>query len=466
MAIEHIHHTFSVEYVMPEKLEKTYQIERCKLEETPSDASNLVDLFKSKTAVDALQRTQESYLSWAEFRKKSWVPDKKELLWKIVSLQRSTSNRPTQIKDKEGRYYKFNPNSHLEFLHEVDLELGGNLLGLQNFGEGDKRQIIRRNLIEESIASSKLEGANTSRDAARRMLTEGRKPRDKDELMIVNNHQAMVRIEEELKHQELSIELLRELHRLVTHGTLANEDHEGSIRDTLDSNGNRLKIMPWDSHTIAYVTPDREFVEEQLPKLIEFANDKDNSGFIHPLFKAIMLHFWIGLLHPFEDGNGRLARIIFYWYMLRKKYWAFSYLSLSERIVKSPSQYAMAYVNTEQDNFDLNYFIHYNIEKLKLARQQLQLYLAKKIEDNRAAVQLAQNEFGFNQRQIRLLQFLAVDEERMTNPSAYQNINPDVGYVTILSDLRRLVDGGFLKKKKVGRNVYYRPTESVAKLLK
>ena len=396
---------------MAEKLEKTYQIEKCKFDDTPTETSDLVELFKSKVAVDALQRAQESYLPWAEFRKKSWVPDKKELLWKIVSLQRSTSNRPTQIKDKEGKYYKFNPNSHLEFLHEVDLELGGNLLGLQNFGEGDRRQIIRRNLIEESIASSKLEGANTSRDAARRMLTEGRKPRDKDELMIVNNHQAMVRIEEELKHQELSMELLRDLHRVVTHGTLANEDHEGRLRDTLDSNGNRLKIMPWDGHTVAYVTPDREFVEEQLPKLIEFANDKDSSGFIHPLFKAIMLHFWIGLLHPFEDGNGRLARIVFYWYMLRRKYWAFSYLSLSERILKSPSQYAMAYVNTEQDNFDLNYFIHYNIEKLKLARQQLQLYLTKKIEDNRVAVQLAQNEFGFNHRQIRLLQFLAADEE-------------------------------------------------------
>jgi pseudouridine synthase len=83
------------------------------------------------------------------------------------------------------------PYRHQELLHEVTLELGGNMLGISDFNEGDKKQLIRRNLIEESIASSKLEGANTSREAARRMLSEGRKPRDKSEIMIANNHATM-----------------------------------------------------------------------------------------------------------------------------------------------------------------------------------------------------------------------------------------------------------------------------------
>jgi Fic family protein len=183
-------------------------------------------------------------------------------------------------------------------------------------------------------------------------------------------------------------------------------------------------------------------LDVELPKLVKFANDQDNSGFIHPLFKAITLHFWIGLLHPFEDGNGRLARIMFYWYMLRKGYWAFSYLSLSERIQKSPSQYAMAYVNAEQDGCDLNYFIQYNIDKLKLAREQLQKYLSEKIIENRRAISLIQKGHGFNQRQIRLLQYLAKDEQRMTSPSAYNNVNSDIGYVTAMADLKKLVEGG------------------------
>jgi Fic family protein len=93
-------------------------------------------------------------------------------------------------------------------LHEIDLELGGNFMGVSDFSEGDQKQIIRQNLIEESIASSRLEGANSSREVARKMLNEGRKPRTKDEQMIVNNHRVMQRIEQELKHEPLSLELL------------------------------------------------------------------------------------------------------------------------------------------------------------------------------------------------------------------------------------------------------------------
>jgi len=56
-------------------------------------------------------------------------------------------------------------------------------------------------------------------------------------------------------------------------------------------------------------------------KLIEFANDENiTTGFIHPVIKAILLHFWIGYLHPFCDGNGRTARALFYWYLLKNDY--------------------------------------------------------------------------------------------------------------------------------------------------
>jgi Fic family protein len=451
---------------MPVNPEKAYRITTLKSPKGPKSAEEWNALFQSGDVWSAVKKAQERYLAWDEFRQKSWVPGNKEHVWALLQIQRRSSNRKTPIKDKDGHNYHFDPNTHSQFLHEVDLELGGNLIGLSDFGEGDKRQIIRRNLIEESIASSKLEGANTSREAARRLLHEGRLPKDKDEQMIFNNHSAMVQIEQVAKSQPMSIELLRNLHRKVTEKTLADRNFEGAFRETLDSKGNRLKVIPWNETIVAYVTPDRDFVEVELPKLVAFANDEHSDEFIHPLFKAIMLHFWIGLLHPFEDGNGRLARILFYWYMLRKGYWAFSYLSLSERIIKSPSQYAMAYVNAEQDNYDLNYFINYNIEKLKLAREQLQVYLKTKIAENRRAMSLVQQGYGFNPRQLRLLQYLSKDEQRATNPSSYQNLNSEINYVTVISDLKKLVEGGFLEKKKNGRNVFYFPTVKVRALFK
>lgn len=413
-----------------------------------------------------LLKAREHYYSWDELRKKSWAQPRPENIWKTIKIIRKYKNVETDILDQTFVSYRYDKGAHMQFLHEVDLELGGNLLGISDFNEAEKRQIIRRNLIEESIASSKLEGANTSRETARQMLREGRLPKDKGERMIVNNHAAMTWIEETAKHQSLTLDLLFDLHRQVTAGTLSEAKLEGRLRDTFDAKGNRLKIMPWDEVTVVYVAPDREFVEEQLSRLIDFANDEEGSSFIHPLIKAIMLHFWIGLLHPFEDGNGRLARIVFYWYMLRKGYWAFSYLSLSERILKSPKQYAMAYINSEQDDYDLNYFIQYNIEKLKLARQHLQIYLKSKIAENKERVELVQGGLGLNARQVRLLQYLHQGEMNHTSVAEHHNINPDIGYISAVTDLRQLVEKAYLRKVKNGRNVIYLPTVKLQTLFR
>ena len=337
------------------------------------------------------------------------------------------------------------------------------MIGIKNFNEVDRKQFISRSLIEESITSSQLEGANTSRAVAKKMLIEGRKPKNKSEQMILNNHAAMKWIEEEAKDREMSMELLFEMHRKITDQTLTDSEDEGKIRETLDKDGNPLVVEPWpNKDDIAYIAPTKEFVEAQLPKLIDFANN-DGSGqdFIHPLFKAIILHFWIALLHPFEDGNGRLARVIFYWYMLRKGYWSFSYISISEAIKKSPMKYSMSYIYSEQDDNDLNYFIHYNMECLRKARKSFEEYAARKISENQQESEIVKKGYKFNSRQIALMQYLNKDKRHCTNLKIYMNVNNDIGKVTAASDLKNLVDEGLLEKVRNGRNIFYYPTSKL-----
>lgn len=447
-------------------MEKIYKIQRPADEKSQEVLKQAMARFGQPDWLILQEKANASYMSWDEFRKKSWVPKESEESWILIKAFRQALLKRSKIKDKDGGSYGYSADRHSQFLHEVDLEFGGNLLGVRDFSEGDRVQIIRRNLIEESIASSKLEGANTSREAARRMLREGRKPRDKSERMIVNNHAAMTWIETTGRHQKLSPEMLFDLHQLVTSGTLENEALEGKFRETLNAKGKKLVIKPFADETITYVTPDREFVDEHIPNLIAFANDEDDSSFIHPLNKAIMLHFWIGLLHPFEDGNGRLARILFYWYVLRRGYWAFSYLSLSEHILKSSKAYSLAYINSEQDDYDLNYFIQYNVEKLQLARQKLQVFLKEQIRENRDRIKIAQGGFGLSERQIRLLSQLNLGEMTHVSVASQQLNNPELSYLTAIKDLKSLVEKGFLRKVKNGRNVIYLPTDKVQTLFR
>lgn len=426
--------------------------------------TNFQAILHEPEALAALAKADESYLHWEELRHKAWIPEslfpEKEAFWSLLRIKRVLEAKTTPIKDKSGTYFKLNTKRYNEFLHEIDKELAGNFMGVTHISDINKKHFVTRNMIEESIASSQLEGANTSRVVAKKMLLEGRKPNNHSEQMIVNNHKAMLKIEQESYKNDLSFELICELHSIITDKTI-DESKRGALRETLDEHGERLKVIPW-SNEVTYVAPDKEFVEAELPKLIAFANGKNesNAEFIHPLIKAIMLHFWIGLLHPFEDGNGRLARTIFYWYMFKHGYWAFKYLSLSEKIKKSSKQYSMAYIYSEQDSHDLTYFVHYNIEKLKLAKKDFQEYIEKKVKENRSVTHFKQDRYGLNDRQIKLLHYLNQETESRTNIAAYQQSHA-VAKATAISDLKELTEKQFLARTKRGRNTFYYPTQMI-----
>jgi len=436
------------------------------------DLSRMKDLFETRNNPEiqkALIKADQDYLHWEDLRHKSWIPKKffpkLEAFWSIVRLNRYINSISTPILDEAGNLFNMNIKGYSEFLHIVDKEMAGNYMGISHFSENNKMEFVKRNLIEESIASSQLEGANTSRAVAKKMLLEGRIPVNTSEQMILNNHKAMTFIEQEAYKRELSLDLIFELHRILTQKTLS-EDKQGAFRSTYDENGEKLKIIPW-SDTVTYITPDIEFVKKELPRLIKFANDELNheTVFIHPLLKGIMLHFWIGLLHPFEDGNGRLARILFYWYMLKHEYWAFKYISLSEKIKKSPKQYAMAYIYSEQEQNDLTYFIHYNIEKIKLAKKEFQEYIQKKMDENKVIAQLHQKNHELNERQIQLLLSFSMKKETRINLHAYQaSYNVEKG--TAIHDLKILLEKEFLTKIKTGRNTFYYPTDKINNLFK
>jgi Fic family protein len=442
--------------------ETKYVIERP--QEVSIALGSLIDAWHNKDMAAIINKANTPYRHWQELKHKAWLPEDKIRFWSILRSQRTVSSRKTLICDQHNNFFRMNTKPYEEFLHIIDKEMAGTFMGVADFTENDKKSFISRNIIEEAITSSQLEGANTSRSVAEKLLLQGLKPRDKSEQMIVNSHRTMQRIETDLCKEELTVGLLFELHRMITDKTLP-ESQQGVLRETLDEKGNKLVIKPFDNELIAYEAPPKEFVEKELPRLIEFANDKEDEEFIHPLIKAIMLHFWIGLLHPFEDGNGRLARILFYWYLLKNDYWAFAYMSLSEKILKSPAQYAMAYIYSEQDDNDLNYFIDYNITKLQLARQDFQAYIKRKVTENRYISVLIHDDHGLNERQLKLLQYMAKDMQHYTTLQQHQTFYA-IGKVTAAADLRVLIEKQLLIKHKRGRNIFYYATDKVQEVFK
>ena len=128
--------------------------------------------------------------------------------------------------------------------------------------------------------------------------------------------------------------------------------------------------------------------------------------------------------------------------MLKKGYWLTEYLSISRVIYKSKSQYEKAFLYTEHDDFDLGYFIQYNLKVLKQAFEGLQIYLERKSQENNALLEYRIP--GLNERQIQIVKICAEKPNSMfTSKDLETRFN--VSVKTIRSDLEGLVSVGLME---------------------
>ena len=394
---------------------------------------------------DFIEKTENPvYLYWDKVKYKNRPEElTAEEFWSFVKFYRKAKSEKTLIQDEDGAFFSWIKVQRFEkFFHDLDLNTGGVLFSI-NDGVDDKtkQQIISRGIMEEAVASSILEGAHSTRKAAKKFLREKRIPTNKSEHMILNNFIAMQEIEERFKNEKLNKNLLFELHSIITKNTLDEEDDVGRLRNDNDD----IIVGTSDGRFLLHVPPKRIFMEKELEKLINFANDEVEGPFVHPVIKAIIIHFWIGYLHPFCDGNGRMARLLFYWYLLKNSYWGFSYLPISTIIRKSPEQYKNAYLYSEQDDNDLTYFIDYNIRKIQQSMKEFKKYMEEKMQESSSISEVLKEKYNLNERQIGSLKFHFDNKDGRTTPTVYMNIYK-VSKMTAINDLKALVNHGFLKK--------------------
>ena len=315
---------------------------------------------------------------------------------------------------------------------------------------GAKQDLIINGLIEEAISSSQIEGANTTRKVAKAMLELNRPAKNRDEQMILNNYKAMSQLEQ-WKTRKLDDEFLLELHATLATDTLDSQKEVGRFRTDED------EIIVQDKATgrTVYTPPKWKIARKELNELYAFANAKSKEGeFIHPFIKATVLHFCLAYIHPFVDGNGRSARALFYWYLLKEDYWMIQYLPISLQIKKKRPAYDRAYQYVETDDSDLTYFLNYSLGIAHFAFVDFQTYLKKQQQkaNNLKKQLVAQSKL--NERQIGLIKFFQENPTAQIDLELYRS-RQKVVYETARSDLADLVGSKILKKSKFGKKYLY-----------
>jgi Fic family protein len=384
-----------------------------------------------------------------------------EQWWLGIKMARSSLLRTFPLRDAAtGALYSYAmPDEVLRLLQEVDRHCAGEIAmpEVAISDEQARQHYLVNSLMEEAIRSSQLEGATTSRRRAVELLRSGRPPRDRSERMILNNYRALEFIRAMGDH--LTPALVLELQGILTDGTLDNPEAAGRLQRSDDE---RVGVYDVADGTLIHNPPAADQLPERLDALCAFANaESEAAPFMHPVIRSILIHFWLGYDHPFEDGNGRTARALFYWSMRRSGYWLTEYLSISRILRRAPAQYSNAYILTETDGGDATYFLIYQLGVITRAVQELQRYLTRKVREIRAIERSIRATGELNHRQIALLgDALRTPDRRYTYAS--HATSHGVTQETARSDLTRLKELGFLERVPRGRRHAYLPATSLA----
>lgn len=419
-----------------------------RIERTPSShpvgAVDIAQDFIARRHEQFLAKSDKYYWYWDELKYRPGLPyESPEQTWFLIKFHRKQRWKKILLGNYTFRYC--DTSEIYKNLYEFDTKQFGELRE-NPISETDKQLYLKNSLQEEAIASSQIEGAATTTQQAWEMLKRERKPKNEGEQMIFNNQRAIRFIIE--RHKEsLSPELIVELHSILTAKTSA-EACSGDFRKTL------VNVVDHVDGEIAYVAPNASEVSGLVQSLCEFANT--DAEFIHPILKASMLHFLIGFIHPFLDGNGRTARALFYWFMMKKEYSLIKHISISRAILDSRTQYDKAFLKTEYDDNDMTYFLMYSIKGLRVAFESLVRFRDRKRAEYLSIDNLRRTfqSNGNNERQALVLAEMRVKQALKYSVNDYAD-KFGITRQTAAKDLSGLVKNAGVIEQSQGRNKFY-----------
>lgn len=432
------------------------------LDEILAELTKDPEAFVALLTGNPLSAAMPEYLPWDKVRYQQ-PPNglSHRQWWYLLKIARRLMQRPLPLTDADGRQFTYAlPDTVLRLTEEINRRAGGQIALAEPVTNPSTRdRYIISSLIEEAITSSQLEGAVTSRQVAKDMIRSGRPPRNTSERMILNNYLAM-RFVGSLRDQELTPALVCEIHRIVTVDTLDNAEQAGRLQNDPDPAA-RVAVYG-DENQVIHRPPPVQALPGRLEALCRFANGKNDTAYLPPVLRALTLHFMMGYDHYFEDGNGRTARAVFYWSMLRAGYWLTEFLAISRILKKAPAQYARSFVLTEQDDGDLTYFFLHQLNVVRRALDDLDSYLTRKMRELRETrVLLATMPGEFNHRQLALLELALKDQHALftiKSHSTSHNVSPE----TARQDLAALAERRLLDVRRVSRQLVWQPAERLA----
>jgi len=302
-----------------------------------------------------------------------------------------------------------------------------------------------------------LEGNELSFNQAKKVI-EGKEiiARSRDVREVINYRNVLNFIEnlgkpyyqsslKKIKPFSFSEDILRNIHSLTVNQILDPKDC-GQYRTS------KVVIKIEKTGEVVFMPISPLEIKIQLEDFFTWLND-NNCRQVHSVLRAAISHFELVRIHPFIDGNGRVARAFAILVLFVEGYDIKKLFSLEEYFDKQPLEYYQALGSVTIHQRDLTTWLEYFTKVLAIELTKIKEKIQHLSLDSRLKDKLGR-QIAISARQVKLMEYLKINES-ITVVQASELI-PDVSEDTLWRDLKDLIKKGIVRKRGKTKSVNYR----------
>ena len=358
---------------------------------------------------------------------------------------------PKYIYEYDG-YPKFtwDKDALLNILTRVSV-LQGKVLGkMQQFGFGVQQEAMLNALTEEITKSSEIEGEILNSEQVRSSLAKWlninlekeTKPSRHIEGIVEAVMDAVSNYKKPLDGERL----------FGWHGVLFPTGRSGlhkiRVAQFRDSEISVISNKEY-REVVHYKAPLPEKVQEQMAEFLLWLNTEGNEN---PLLKAAIAHLWFVIIHPFDDGNGRLTRIITEMMLARSEATSLRFYSMSAQIQKEKKEYYRVLELTTTGELDITKWLIWFLECLERSIEASEEIIGRVL---RKAIFWQKNSAEISNRTQRKIINCLLDGFTGNFTSGKTQKIFKISQPTAIRMLNDLVEKGFLEVRGAGRGTHY-----------
>lgn len=269
--------------------------------------------------------------------------------------------------------------------------------------------------------------------------------RDRDIQEVINYRKVIDFLNKVQDEKTINEETILEIHA-ITVDKILDETNQGKYRK------NQVVIKNNQTGDVSFRPIPPQEVEKAVKELLEFVNTSSKDS-MHPVLKSGAVHYEFVRIHPFVDGNGRVARALSTLILFLEDYDIRKFFSLEEYFDSNAEEYYAALQSVEKESGDLTKWLEYftkglAIELTKIKRKVESISIDAKIREK-----LGNKPLLLTDRQLKIIEY--IQKIGYLQNQAFKSLFPFVSEDTILNELKPLVEAGIIRKQGVTKGAKY-----------